>query len=70
MTPGDKGTRRVAPALRKRLTAILAVDVAGYSRLIGENEPATVAATGEYHDIVSGISRPMVDVLSTRPVYR
>jgi len=48
----------MAPALRKRLAAILAVilavDVAGYSRLIGEDEPATVAATGEYRDIVSG----------------
>ena len=39
----------------QRLVAILAVDVGDYSRLIGENEPATVSATGEYHDIVSGI---------------
>ena len=30
--------------LQRRLAAILAVDVAGYSRLMGENEEGTLAA--------------------------
>jgi adenylate cyclase len=31
-----------APSMKRRLAAILAADIAGYSRLMGEDEPATV----------------------------
>jgi adenylate cyclase len=36
----------MAPATR-RLTAILSADVAGYSRLMGDDEPGTMAALAE-----------------------
>jgi TolB-like protein/Tfp pilus assembly protein PilF len=36
----------------RRLAAILAADVAGYSRLIGEDEEGTVRALGELHSAV------------------
>src|SRR6185295_9455831 len=31
-----------SPSIKRRLAAILAADIAGYSRLMGENEAATV----------------------------
>ena len=31
-----------SPSIKRRLAAILAADIAGYSRLMGEDEPATV----------------------------
>jgi adenylate cyclase len=37
--------------LRQRLTAILAADVAGYSRLMGVDERATVAALDAARDV-------------------
>ena len=40
MTPEAPSEERI----ERRLTAILAADVAGYSRLMGENEEGTLAA--------------------------
>ena len=37
--------------VKQRLAAILAADVAGYSRLMGEDEPATVAALREHREL-------------------
>ena len=37
--------------VRQRLAAILAADVAGYSRLMGDDEPATIAALTAYRAI-------------------
>ncbi len=42
-------------ALQRRLAAILSADVAGYSRLMGEDEIATVRTLSEYRDAVSGV---------------
>ena len=42
---GDVST--IAPSVRRRLAAILAADVAGYSRLMAADEPATLAALDE-----------------------
>jgi|TARA_B100002003_G_scaffold123534_1_gene114073 class 3 adenylate cyclase len=51
--------------LERRLAAILVADVAGYLRLMGDNEHATVAALDSYRDIfcehVGGHGRCMVD---------
>ena len=37
--------------VRQRLAAILAADVAGYSRLMGHDEPATIATLDEYRSV-------------------
>ena len=39
--------------LERRLAAILYADVAGYSRLTGEDEDATHQALSEYLDLIS-----------------
>ena len=38
---------------RRKLTAILSADVAGYSRLMAEDESATVKTLETYRDIMS-----------------
>ena len=37
--------------VKRRLAAILAADVAGYSRLMGDDERATIATLREYRDV-------------------
>jgi adenylate cyclase len=37
---------------KRKLTAILSADVAGYSRLMGENETATVKTLAAYREII------------------
>jgi adenylate cyclase len=39
--------------MERRLAAILSADVEGYSRLMGEDEPATVRAITEYRDVIA-----------------
>ena len=41
--------------MQRRLAAILSADVAGYSRLMGDDELATVRTLSEYRDAISGI---------------
>ena len=38
--------------IKRRLTAILAADIAGYSRLMGEDEAATVRDLKGHQDVV------------------
>ncbi len=38
--------------IKRRLAAILAADVVGYSRLMGDDEAATLAALKEHHALV------------------
>jgi adenylate cyclase len=40
---------------KRKLTAILSADVKGYSRLMGEDEKATVATLKKYRDIISSL---------------
>ncbi len=40
--------------MERKLTAILSADVEGYSRLMGENEEATVRTLTEYRDVMGG----------------
>jgi adenylate cyclase len=37
---------------RRKLTAILSADVAGYSRLMGDNEFATVSTLKSYRELI------------------
>src|SRR5438093_2466395 len=41
--------------LQRRLMAIVSADVAGYSRLMGDDEVATVRTLSEYRGVVSGV---------------
>lgn len=40
---------------KRKLTAILSADVEGYSRLMGEDEEATVRTLEEYRQVMSGL---------------
>jgi hypothetical protein len=40
---------------QRKLTAILSADVAGYSRLMGEDEEATVRTITKYKEIIFGL---------------
>ena len=40
---------------KRKLTAILSADVKGYSRLMGEDEEATVQTLQEYRRVMSGL---------------
>jgi class 3 adenylate cyclase len=44
----------VAQALRRKLTTILSADVAGYSRLMDEDEVATVETLRSYREAIEG----------------
>jgi len=41
--------------LKRKLTAILSADVKGYSRLMGENEEATVRTITAYREVFAAI---------------
>lgn len=43
-----------SPALERRLTAVLSADVHGYSRLMGDDEPATVKMIMAYRELMAG----------------
>jgi adenylate cyclase len=40
---------------KRRLTAILSADVVGYSRLMGEDEAATVGTITKYREIMADL---------------
>jgi class 3 adenylate cyclase len=46
---GDEGFKR-------KLTAILSADVAGYSRLMGDDEEATVRTLTTYREVLTSLS--------------
>ena len=50
----------------RRLTAILAADVVGYSRLMGEDEEATARAAREHRDAARPIVAGLGDASSAR----
>ena len=57
--PLRKGVKRVSPQqeqrVERRLAAIFAADVAGYSRLMSQNEAATLRALAAARDIMDGL---------------
>ncbi len=44
-----------APAIKRRLAAILAADVAGYSRLMAADEEETLRVLGAYRETIAGL---------------
>ena len=52
--------------LTRRLAAILAADVAGYSRLMGENEAGTARALREHRSVADRLSPSMAGGSSRR----
>ena len=46
---------RPAPALERRLATILAADVAGYSRMMGQNEEATVQTLRDHRSVFDSL---------------
>ena len=44
-----------AQEVERRLTAILAADVVGYSRLMGVDEEATLRTLRDYREIIDGL---------------
>ncbi len=45
----------VEKRVQRRLAAILAADVAGYSRLMGEDEEATLQTLKAYREVIDGL---------------
>ena len=41
--------------MERHLAAILAADVVGYSRLMGDDEEATLATLNAYREIIDGL---------------
>ena len=44
-------------SFKRKLTAILSADVEGYSRLMGEDEEATVRTITTYREVFNGLYR-------------
>jgi adenylate cyclase len=55
MASGEERAPGVTPGMTRKLTAILSADVAGYSRLMGEDEEATVRTVTVYRDVIAAL---------------
>src|SRR5215212_7636671 len=55
MISSDEPATTVTPGMPRRLAAILSADVAGYSRLMGEDEEATVRTVTVYRDVTAAL---------------
>jgi adenylate cyclase len=53
MASSDESAPTVTSGMTRRLAAILSADVAGYSRLMGEDEEATVRTVTAYQDVIA-----------------
>jgi adenylate cyclase len=53
MASSEELAPRVTPGMTRKLAAILSADVAGYSRLMGEDEEATVRTVTAYRDVIA-----------------
>ena len=51
MQAGILGASMVGPEVEQRLAAILAADVVGYTRLMADDEPATIATITAYRGV-------------------
>src|SRR5215468_8662622 len=54
-TSSEEPAPRGTPGMTRRLAAILSADVAGYSRLMGEDEEATVRTVTVYRDAITAL---------------
>ena len=55
MASSEEPAPRGTPGMTRRLAAILSADVAGYSRLMGEDEEATVRTVTAYRDVIAAL---------------
>src|SRR5918992_3601826 len=53
MASSEEPAPRDTPGMPRKLAAILSADVAGYSRLMGEDEEATVRTVTAYRDVIA-----------------
>jgi adenylate cyclase len=53
MASGEDPASRATTGMRRKLAAILSADVAGYSRLMGEDEEATIRTVTVYRDVIT-----------------
>jgi adenylate cyclase len=55
MILSDEPAPMATPGMTRRLAAILSADVAGYSRLMGEDEEATIRTVTVYRDVIAAL---------------
>ena len=55
MASSEEPAPRVTPGMTRKLAAILSADVAGYCRLMGEDEEATVRTVTVYRDVIAAL---------------
>ena len=53
--PVERGMATEASAPRRKLSAIVMVDVSGFSRMMGRDEEGTTALIREFHDRTQGL---------------
>src|SRR5215831_5721832 len=57
MASSDEPAPGGTPGMTRKLAAILSADVAEYSRLMGEDEEATIRTVTVYRDVITGLVR-------------
>ena len=57
-----------AVGMERKLAAIFSTDVAGYSRLMGDDEEATIRTLTAYREVISSLSSTTVAGWWIRPV--
>jgi len=57
MASSDEPAPGGTPGMTRKLAAILSADVAGYSRLMGEDEEATIRTVTAYRDVMAALVR-------------
>ena len=57
MVSSDEPAPGGAPGMTRKLAAILSADVAEYSRLMGEDEEATIRTVTAYRDVIAALVR-------------
>src|ERR671924_915398 len=55
MASGEDFASRVTTSMTRRLAAILSADVAEYSRLMGEDEEATIRTVTAYRELMTSL---------------
>ena len=50
---GQNGSSKTTSRIERRLSAVFSADVQGYSRLMGENEEATVRTLTAYREVLA-----------------
>ena len=51
----ESSTSGATPGMTRKLTALLSADVTGYSRLMGEDEEATIRTVTAYREVITAL---------------